>query len=452
MHIKHICYGAGDDVMSSLPNLKTYYLFEMNRKIIYSILFALIAMAGKGQIKCHVVGTVDDGVERQTFYISQLGTTENDDAKWTVVNVEDGHFSLDIAADTTEMYEMVEDRWQGGRFALFLVENDTVRITVTPEGDDARLEVTAGGPEQEKWLKMQRMSKDLFGKEAETIEHKLDSLYDDDLVYSEAYRRLMEEREKYDRANPDHVHALETIYARRDSMMHDKSAFSLEARKLVLANDSLHALVDAWTKAYKVDHPMLYGLLYLEARMLYTYDDINKAQPYLDEYHQIYEHLFPEHPAHHRIALKERGLRLQPGQPYFDDYEAATTDGETVNVASLYRGRMAIINLWGSWCGPCRAHAKALIPIYEKYRDAGLTVVAIAREWNMDSFRRAMEHDQYPWPSLVDYQDRYGVWEKHGIKNGSGKILLIDSDGTILSTTNDAQELEPIIKKALNID
>ena len=354
MHIKHICYGAGDDVMSSLPNLKTYCLFEMNRKIIYSILLALVAMAGKGQIKCHVVGTVDDGVERQTFYISQLGTTENDDAKWTVVNVEDGHFFLDIAADTTEMYEMVEDRWQGGRFALFLVENDTVRITVTPEGDDARLEVTAGGPEQEKWLKMQRMSKDLFGKEAETIEHKLDSLYDDDLVYSEAYRRLMEEREKYDRANPDHVHALETIYARRDSMIHDKSAYSLEARKLVLANDSLHALVDAWTKAYKADHPMLYGLLYLEARMLYTYDDINKAQPYLDEYHQLYEHLFPKHPAHHRIALKERGLRLQPGQPYFHDYEAATTDGETVNVASLYRGRMAIINLWGSWCGPCQ--------------------------------------------------------------------------------------------------
>ena len=126
--------------------------------------------------------------------------------------------------------------------------------------------------------------------------------------------------------------------------------------------------------------------------------------------------------------------------------------GETVSVGSLYRGRVAIINMWGSWCGPCRAHAKALIPIYEKYRDAGLTIVAIAREWNMDSFRRAMERDQYPWPSLVDYQDRYGVWEKHANKNGSGKILLIDRDGTILSTSTDAEELEPIIKKALNIE
>ena len=425
---------------------------NMNKKTIITILLALVAMAGQAQIKCHVIGTVADGVERQTFYVAQQGTTDNDDAKWTEVNVKDGHFTLDIVADTTEMYEMIEDRWQVGHFALFLLENDTVRITITPEDDDARLEVTAGGPEQEKWLTMQRMSKELFGQEAKVIECKLDSLYDEDCVYSEAYRRLMEERDTYDRANPDNVHALETIYARMNSMKLDKSAYSPEARNLMLANDSLHAQVDAWTKAYKADHPMLYGLLYLEARMLYAYDDINEVRPYLDEYHQLYEHLFPEHPAHQRIALKERGLRLQPGQPYFDDYEAATADGETVSVGSLYRGRVAIINMWGSWCGPCRAHAKALIPIYEKYRDAGLTVVAIAREWNMDSFRRAMERDQYPWTSLVDYQDRYGVWEKHANKNGSGKILLIDRDGTILSTSTDAEKLEPIIKKALNIE
>ena len=424
----------------------------MPKKTIITILFALVAMAGLGQVKCHVVGTVADGVERQTFYVAQQGTADDDDAKWTEVNVKDGSFSLDIFADTTEMYEMIEDHWQGGHFALFLVENDTVRITITPEDDDARIDVIAGGAEQEKWLKMQRMSKDLFGQEAEVIDRELDSLYEDDLVYSEAYRRLQEERDTYGRANPDNVHALETIYARMNSMKHDKSAYSPEARKLIQAHDSLHVQVDAWTKAYKANHPMLYGLLYLEVSMLYAYDDINEARPYLDEYHLLYENLFPEHPVHQRIALKERGLRLLPGQPYFDDYEAATADRETVSVGSLYRGRVAIINMWGSWCGPCRAHAKALIPIYEKYHDAGLTVVAIAREWNMDSFRRAMERDQYPWPSLVDYQDRYGVWEKHANKNGSGKILLIDRDGTILSTSTDAEELEPIIKKALNIE
>lgn len=382
----------------------------MKHKTIITILLALIALTGHGEIKCHVVGTVADGVKRQTFYVAQQGTADDDDAKWTEIKVKDGRFALDIEAETTEMYEIIEDHKEGGHFALFLVENDTLHISITPDDEGARLDVVAGGPEQEKWLEMQRMSKGLFGQEAEMIESKLDSLEDNDLLDTP------------------------------------------EGRKLVQAHDSLKARIDAWMKAYKADHPMLYGLLYLEVGMLYAYDDINEARPYLDEYHQLYEHLFPKHPAHRRIALKELGLQLQPGQPYFNDYEAATADGEKVSVGTLYRGRVTLIIMWASWCNSCRGHAKLLIPLYEKYHDAGLNVVAIAREWNMNSFRLAMERDKYPWPSLVDYQDRFGVWEKHAKKNGSGKFLLIDRDGTILSTSFDAQELEPIIKKALNIE
>ena len=377
------------------------------KSFIITILLTLVSMTGHGKIKCHIVGTVADGVKRQTFYIAQQGTADDDDAKWTEIKVKDGRFALDVEAETTEMYEIIEDHHLGGHFALFLVENGTLHISITPDDEGARLDVVAGGPEQEKWLEMQRMSKALFGQDAELIESKLDSLEDNDLIDSP------------------------------------------EGRKLVQEHDSLKARIDAWTKAYKANNPMLYGLLYLEVELLYAYDDINRAQPYLDEYHQLYEHLFPEHPAHRRIALKELGLRLQPGQPYFDDYEAATADGETVSVGSLYRGRVSLIIMWASWCNSCRGHAKLLIPLYEKYRDAGLTVVAIAREWNMNSFRLAMERDKYPWPSLVDYQDRYGVWEKHAKKNGSGKFLLIDRDGTILSTSYDAKELEPIIRKVL---
>lgn len=380
------------------------------KSFIITILLTLVSMTGHGEIKCHVVGTVADGVKRQTFYVAQQGTADDDDAKWTEIKVKDGRFALDIEAETTEMYEIIEDHKEGGHFALFLVENDTLHISITPDDEGARLDVVAGGPEQEKWLEMQRMSKGLFGQEAEMIESKLDSLEDKDLLDTP------------------------------------------EGRKLVQAHDSLKARIDAWTKAYKADHPMLYGLLYLEVGMLYAYDDINEARPYLDEYHQLYEHLFPKHPAHRRIALKELGLQLQPGQPYFNDYEAATADGEKVSVGTLYRGRVTLIIMWASWCNSCRGHAKLLIPLYEKYHDAGLNVVAIAREWNMNSFRLAMERDKYPWPSLVDYQDRFGVWEKHAKKNGSGKFLLIDRDGTILSTSFDAQELEPIIKKALNIE
>jgi glutathione peroxidase-family protein len=93
-----------------------------------------------------------------------------------------------------------------------------------------------------------------------------------------------------------------------------------------------------------------------------------------------------------------------------------------------------------------------MIPVYEKYKDKGFTVIAIARERNRQAMENAAKKDGYPWPSLLELNDENQVWRKNGAGNAGGAMYLIDRDGTILSTSTDAEELEPIIKKALNIE
>jgi hypothetical protein len=66
--------------------------------------------------------------------------------------------------------------------------------------------------------------------------------------------------------------------------------------------------------------------------------------------------------------------------------------------------------------------------------------------------QKAMEHDGYPWSSLLEQNDENQIWRKNGVDNAGGAMFLIDRDGTILSTSTDAEELEPIIKKALYIE
>lgn len=70
--------------------------------------------------------------------------------------------------------------------------------------------------------------------------------------------------------------------------------------------------------------------------------------------------------------------------------------------------------------------------------------------------RKAMENaanmDGYPWQSLLELNDENGVWRKNGVVNAGGAMYLIDRDGTILSTSTNAKELEPLIKKALNAE
>lgn len=50
--------------------------------------------------------------------------------------------------------------------------------------------------------------------------------------------------------------------------------------------------------------------------------------------------------------------------------------GDTVSLASL-RGRPVVVNLWATWCPPCRHETPYLQSLYERYQDDGLRIVGI---------------------------------------------------------------------------
>jgi cytochrome c biogenesis protein CcmG/thiol:disulfide interchange protein DsbE len=58
------------------------------------------------------------------------------------------------------------------------------------------------------------------------------------------------------------------------------------------------------------------------------------------------------------------------------DFTLATLDGAPVSLAAQ-RGKVVIVNLWASWCGPCRVEMPAIQRLYDAQRDQGLTVLAI---------------------------------------------------------------------------
>ena len=57
-------------------------------------------------------------------------------------------------------------------------------------------------------------------------------------------------------------------------------------------------------------------------------------------------------------------------------FTLADLDGEPIRLADL-RGRAVWVNFWASWCPPCQAETPILREMDERYRDRGLTLVAI---------------------------------------------------------------------------
>ena len=115
-------------------------------------------------------------------------------------------------------------------------------------------------------------------------------------------------------------------------------------------------------------------------------------------------------------------------------YTAALLDGGSFDVAAE-RGKVVLINVWATWCGPCRYEIPALEKLHQKYESRGFKVVGVSiDEGELQPVKQFVsEHDmRYPIAHDPDGKvanmfqteviptsvliDRKGkiVWEKRG--------------------------------------
>jgi thiol-disulfide isomerase/thioredoxin len=68
------------------------------------------------------------------------------------------------------------------------------------------------------------------------------------------------------------------------------------------------------------------------------------------------------------------------GKPLFDfDFDVTTVDGKKLKLADL-KGKVVIVDVWGTWCGPCKQELPHFKKLYEKYKDQGFEIVGLAIE------------------------------------------------------------------------
>jgi len=84
--------------------------------------------------------------------------------------------------------------------------------------------------------------------------------------------------------------------------------------------------------------------------------------------------------------------------PYpLDPFRAVDLDGRDVSLAT-WQGRVVVINVWATWCPPCRREIPALAAIQDRYRDRVL-VIGLLQDNVTDEFVRAFGrsvHINYP--------------------------------------------------------
>ena len=79
---------------------------NMNKKTIITLLLAFVAMAGQGQVKCHVVGTVAEGTTSVELRIYRDGEDPKNSTLRSVVK--NGRFECDVEDTQVERWYIVD--------------------------------------------------------------------------------------------------------------------------------------------------------------------------------------------------------------------------------------------------------------------------------------------------------------------------------------------------------
>jgi cytochrome c biogenesis protein CcmG, thiol:disulfide interchange protein DsbE len=58
------------------------------------------------------------------------------------------------------------------------------------------------------------------------------------------------------------------------------------------------------------------------------------------------------------------------------DFTLSTPEGDTYTLSEL-KGKAVLLNLWATWCPPCRAEMPAIQKMYDEYKEQGLVILAV---------------------------------------------------------------------------
>ncbi|HET7275638.1 MAG TPA: TlpA disulfide reductase family protein [Longimicrobiaceae bacterium] len=117
------------------------------------------------------------------------------------------------------------------------------------------------------------------------------------------------------------------------------------------------------------------------------------------------------------------------GQPA-PDYSAVTLAGDSVSLASL-SGEVVLLNVWATWCHPCREEIPVLQQLHEDHADEGLAVIGVSVDARGEeaNIREFAEDYGMTYPVWLDPAERVSaIFRLLGVPS----TFLIDRNGVIV--------------------
>lgn len=152
------------------------------------------------------------------------------------------------------------------------------------------------------------------------------------------------------------------------------------------------------------------------------------------------------------LAMK-RDLPKGAPSPLFVDYE--NINGDRTSLSDL-KGKYVYVDVWATWCGPCKAEIPSLKKVEKQYHGKNIAFVSMSIDDDR-SHGGSWEKANEDWKKMVAEKELGGIqifapngWQSEFVKNyrinGIPRFILIDPEGNIVTPSAPRPSSEELIK------
>ena len=414
--------------------------------ILFIIFTINCSFSSAQSIHCQLKGTV---VNRESKYVKLMPETEDPRFEGISIPIENNSFAYNLEYPEILKFKLIfQDELERGAMQPIYFFPDSSLILFTLHDNQFFTENRImGGSLNRQMIVFNTEVDSAFSPMFKPYYKLMDSLWNVDAYFSEevkAINKLLKE-EKNDQERG-------ALYHERDNLETSGRYYSTEASNLHMTLDSIKRIQMYWINDQLQKNINLASYSYLYNLLTNYKQNIQVLDiPFILSIYPLYKEKFPAHTYTVKIGEMLNAINKAKVGGHFIDFAASTADGQLVRISDSIKGKIALINLWASWCGPCRGLGKSMIPVYEKYKHKEFVIIGVANEYkNKNAFLTAIKNDQYPWLNLIELNNANGIWDKYNIAGSGGCTYLIDKDGTIIAIHPDAKQLEEILNELLN--
>lgn len=99
--------------------------------------------------------------------------------------------------------------------------------------------------------------------------------------------------------------------------------------------------------------------------------------------------------------------------------------------SSSARGRVLVVNFWGSWCAPCRAEAAHLQQVYLQTQGSGVSFLGVDVRDDKSSGQAYVRTFSITYPSIFDPTSRIAVLFHQLPPNATPATIVVDRQGRL---------------------